>query len=144
MEFVIVGKTEKSKDEIKKIIQKMGGKLGTKIHDKIAAIISTESEVERLGNRMQEAKDLGIQVVPEQFLDDAKLGNAISFIISQSLCDWGTDVCFFSLHFKFKLLFLCVCVLFSNSKRGMKTIYVNFVGLFFFDIILATCTHSAG
>lgn len=92
MEFVIVGKTEKSKDEIKKIIQKMGGKLGTKIHEKVAAIISTEAEVNRLGYRMNEAKDLGIQVIPESFLEDVKSGNPVSFIISQSLCDWGTDV----------------------------------------------------
>lgn len=92
MEFVIIGKTKKSKDEIKKIIQKMGGKLNTKIHEKVAAIISTEEEVERLGSRMNEAKELGIQVIPETFLDDAKGGNAVSFIMSQSLCDWGTDV----------------------------------------------------
>lgn len=92
MEFVIIGKTEKPKDEIKKIIQKMGGKLGSsKIHDKVAAIISNESEIERMGSRMSEAKELGIQVVPESFLDDVKDGNAVSFIISQSLCDWGTD-----------------------------------------------------
>lgn len=70
----------------------MGGKLGTKIHEKIAAIISNEAEVERLGQRMREAKEFGIQVVPEHFLDDAKAGNAISFIRSESLCDWGTDV----------------------------------------------------
>lgn len=102
MEFVIIGKTEKSKDDIKKIIQKMGGKLGTKIHDKIAAIISNEKEVERCGQRMSEAKDLGIQVVPEQFLDDVKSGNTISLIISQSLCDWGTNVGLFDvLKFKF-------------------------------------------
>lgn len=92
MEFLIVGKTEKTKDEIKKIVQKMGGKLGSKgIHDKVAAIISNEKEVERMGHRMVEAKELGIHVVPEHFLDDAKNGNAVSFIISQSLCDWGTD-----------------------------------------------------
>lgn len=91
MEFVIVGKTKKSKDDIKNIIQKMGGKLGSKIHDKVAAIISNEAEVERMGGRMNEAKELGIQVVPEHFLDDVKDGNAVSFIISQSLCDWGTD-----------------------------------------------------
>lgn len=92
MEFVIVGKTEKSKDDIKKMIQKMGGKLGTKIHETVAAIISTEAEVERMGHRMKEAKEHGIHVVPEHFLDDVKGGSAISFIISESLCDWGTDV----------------------------------------------------
>lgn len=92
MEFVIIGKTEKSKDDIKKIIQKMGGKLGSKIHDKVAAIISTESEVKRMGDRMSQAKEYGIQVVPEQFLDYVKNGSAVSFIISLSLCDWGKDV----------------------------------------------------
>lgn len=92
MEFVIIGKTEKSKDDIKLIIQKMGGKLGTKIHEKVTAIISNDDEVMRMGSRMAEAKELGIQVVPEDFLDDAKNGGAVSYIISKSLCDWGTDV----------------------------------------------------
>lgn len=92
MEFVIIGDTDKSKDKIKKIIQKMGGKLGTKIHEKVAAIISSEDEVKRLGRRMQQAKEFGIQVVPEDFFDDVKSGGAISFITSKSLCDWGTDV----------------------------------------------------
>lgn len=58
MEFVLIGKTEKSKDEVKKIIQKMGGKLGSKIHDKVAAIISNEAEVERMGQRMNDAKEV--------------------------------------------------------------------------------------
>lgn len=101
MEFVIIGKTEKSKDDIKLIIQKMGGKLGTKIHGKIAAIISTEDEVLRMGSRMAEAKELGIQIVPEDFLDDAKHGGAVSYIISKSLCDWGTDVSRSSFDFHF-------------------------------------------
>lgn len=92
MEFVIIGKLDQSKDDIKYIIQRMGGKLGTKIHDKLAAIISTPDEVERMGSRMHEAKDFGIQVVPEDFLDAVKGGSAISFITSKSICDWGTDV----------------------------------------------------
>lgn len=92
MEFVIIGHTERTKDDIKKLIQRMGGKLGTKIHEKVAAIISTEDEVKRLGSRMREAKDFGIQVIPEDFLDDVKNGGAISYISSKSLCDWGTDV----------------------------------------------------
>ena len=91
MEFVIIGKTEKSKEDIKKIIQKMGGKLVSKIHEKTVAIISIPEEVVRMGGRMEVAKEFGIQVVPEHFLDDAKSGNAVSLIISQSLCDWGTD-----------------------------------------------------
>lgn len=92
MEFLIMGKTEKSKDELKKEIQRMGGKVGSKVHEKLAAIISTEAEVKRMGGRMVEAKDFGIQVVPEDFIEDAKGGGAVSFIVSKSLCDWGTDV----------------------------------------------------
>lgn len=92
MEFAIIGKTKLPKDEIKKQIQRMGGKLGTSIHANLAAVISTEKDVERLGSRMEEAKQHGIQVVPEDFLDDVKGGGAISFIVSKSLCDWGTDV----------------------------------------------------
>lgn len=93
MEFVIVGKTEQSKDDIKKVIQRMGGKLGTKLHENVAAIISTEDEVKRMGSKMREAKNFGIQVIPEDFLEDVKKnGGAISYITSKSLCDWGTDV----------------------------------------------------
>lgn len=93
MEFVIIGNTKKPINEIRKTIQKMGGKLGKKVHNKVAAIISTEEDIEHMGIRMQEAKELGIQVVPEHFVDDVKTdGNAVSLIISESLCDWGTDV----------------------------------------------------
>lgn len=92
MEFVIIGKLNQSKDDIKAAIQKMGGKLGTKIHEKVAAIISTEDDVKRMGSKMTEAKDLGIQVVPEDFLEAVKSGGAVSFITSKSICDWGTDV----------------------------------------------------
>lgn len=92
LEFVIIGKTERSKDDIKAIIQRMGGKLGTKIHDKLAAIISTEDEVERMGYRMSEVKDFNIQVVPEDFLDVVEGDNAMSLIMSISICDWGSDV----------------------------------------------------
>lgn len=93
MEFVILGKLKQSKDEIKSIIQRMGGKLGTKIHEKLAAVISTEEEVEKMSSKMKEAQGMGIHVVPEDFLEAVKGGGAISFIISKTICDWGTDVC---------------------------------------------------
>lgn len=95
MEFVIIGKLERSKDDIKLSIQRMGGKLGTKIHENLAAVISTEDEVKKMSARMAEVKNFGIQVVPEDFLEAVKSGGAISYITSKSICDWGTDV---SLH----------------------------------------------
>lgn len=114
MEFLIMGKTEKSKDALKKEIQRMGGKVGSKVHEKLAAIISTEDEVKRMGSRMNEAKDFGIQVVPEDFVEDAKNGGAVSFIVSKSLCDWGTDVSFF-LRFS---LWKDICDVFLYLRRN--------------------------
>ncbi|XP_055640621.1 poly [ADP-ribose] polymerase [Toxorhynchites rutilus septentrionalis] len=91
LQFVILGKTATSKDLLKEKIQKLGGKVSTKITSTIAAIISTQDEVERMGSRMQEAKEMQIQVVPEDFLEDAANGGALSFITSKSICDWGSD-----------------------------------------------------
>lgn len=93
MEFVILGSTKKDKEDLKKAIGQMGGKVGTKIHERIAAIISNPHEVEKFGSRMQQAKDHGIQVVAEDFVDaiEKQKGGALEYIQAQSICDWGTD-----------------------------------------------------
>ncbi|KFB53219.1 AGAP003230-PA-like protein [Anopheles sinensis] len=91
LEFVILGKTPTPKDQLKLKIQKLGGKVVTKIASHTAAIISTPEEVEKMGARMLEAKEMQIQVVPEEFIECAQAGNALSFITSQSICDWGSD-----------------------------------------------------
>ena len=44
MEFVILGKTNKDKEELKKDIQKLGGKVGTKIYEKVFAVISSQGQ----------------------------------------------------------------------------------------------------
>lgn len=61
-EFVFVGKTVKPKEDLKKMIQKMGGKVGTKVHEKVAAVVGTKEDVEKMGSKVQIAKQLGIQV----------------------------------------------------------------------------------
>lgn len=91
LQFVILGKTSTPKEELKEKIAKLGGKVTTKITSTIAAVISTPEEVERMGSRMQEAKDMQIQVVPEEFIEDAKSGGALSYITSKTICDWGSD-----------------------------------------------------
>lgn len=73
----------------------MGGRVARNLHDKLAAIISTEEEVQNMDDRMEEAKKLGVQVVSEEFLDKAKTEGAIAYIKNNSICDWGTDVCIF-------------------------------------------------
>jgi predicted DNA-binding WGR domain protein len=92
LEFVLIGQTETPKADLKIKIGSLGGKLVTKIQTEIAAIISTEKEVEKLGKRMKDAKVLDIQVVPESFFDAVeKSGEPIEKIKSMCISDWGSD-----------------------------------------------------
>ncbi|KFB53218.1 AGAP003230-PA-like protein [Anopheles sinensis] len=91
LEFVILGETPTPKDQLKLKIQNLGGKVVTEIASHTAAVFSTPEEVEKMGARMLEAKEMQIQVVPEEFIECAQEGNALSFITSQSICDWGSD-----------------------------------------------------
>lgn len=94
MQFVILGKLTRGKDQAKKQIQQLGGKLETKLSDTILAVISTKNEVEKLNDRMEQAQDLKIHVVSEDFIDEAKdnAGKITDLILKKSICDWGSDV----------------------------------------------------
>lgn len=45
MEFFIVGKLSRGKDKMKLEIMRLGGRLGTRIHNRTAAVISTQSMI---------------------------------------------------------------------------------------------------
>lgn len=98
MEFVLVGDFVKPRGYIERLIKRSGGKVGTDIHNRLAAIISTEKEVRRMGDQMKEARDLLIQVVSEDFLNDIYKPNAdpILYILSNSICEWGGNVSYIS------------------------------------------------
>ena len=91
MEFLVLGKLKRSKDEIKKIIQKAGGKVTTKLHDKVMAVIAPKKMVEDMTDKMEMAQTLNIQVVGEEFLDEFMNIDPIQYIQTQSICDWGGD-----------------------------------------------------
>ncbi|KAG5892238.1 hypothetical protein JTB14_014609 [Gonioctena quinquepunctata] len=93
MEFVILGDPPKGKEAIKKEIIAMGGKVGTKIKKTVMAIISTPDQVEKMNHRMLEAESEQIQIVGEDFLDEAKdnVGKIPDLIIKKSICNWGSD-----------------------------------------------------
>ncbi|XP_046754057.1 poly [ADP-ribose] polymerase [Diprion similis] len=93
MEFLLVGKTQRDKEELKKEILLLGGKLVTKIHKNLAACISNPTEVEKMNKRMQEIKEADIQVVSEDFIDEAKEFDkpAIMLINKKNICTWGGD-----------------------------------------------------
>lgn len=94
MEVVVIGTLSKSREQLKPIIEKMGGKLVTKIHPQTAVVLSTEAEVTKMSKRMQEAQNNNIQVCAENFLDDIQNGGTIDYIAKNSICDWGSDVSF--------------------------------------------------
>lgn len=92
MEFVQIGKLKKTKEEIEKTIKQKGGKVVAGIHNKLAAIISNEKEVQKMGTKMAEAKTKNIQVVSEEFLSDLENIDPVSSIISRNIADWGGNV----------------------------------------------------
>ncbi|KAF5305635.1 hypothetical protein FQR65_LT07716 [Abscondita terminalis] len=93
MEFVIVGKLDVDKNELKKLITKLGGKVVTKIKETVMAVISTEAEVEKMGSRISEAQSAEVHVVPLTFLDEATEhnGRIPELITKKSICSWGSD-----------------------------------------------------
>lgn len=101
MEFVIVGETLKSKDEIQNKIKQMGGKLIEAVHANVAAIISNANEVTKMEQAMRDAKSNGIHVVPETFIDDVKNIDPLELMVMCDLSDWGRDVCTFCIFWTF-------------------------------------------
>ena len=96
MEFVLIGTFKKSRASVERLIKKLGGKVGTEIHDRVAAIISTMDEIQKMDNEMKEAKKHNIQVISEDFLEEIQESDCdpILYIISKSISDWGGDVSF--------------------------------------------------
>lgn len=92
LQFALVGVTD-SDDKFKTRLTKLGGKLDSKISEKTMAVFSTPKEVKRMGSRMEKAKELGLHVLPIQYLKSVEDNGAgaISYISSMTLCDWGTD-----------------------------------------------------
>lgn len=98
MEFALIGKLKSSKQQIESSVRRFGGKVVANIHDKLAAIISNEDEITKMGPKMIMAKTYNIQVVSEDFLTDIETTDPYICIISRSLSDWGGNVSFRSLQ----------------------------------------------
>lgn len=92
MEFAVVGRVSRLRADLKEAIQRLGGKLVTSVHAKLAAVVATEKAVEQMSDKMVEVKTLGIQVLRDTFVEELGKTNVIEFIKTQSICDWGTDV----------------------------------------------------
>lgn len=94
MEFVILGRTEKNKEELKKEILLLGGTVTTKINYHLAAVISNPNEVEKMNKRMEEVKSHDIQVITEDFVEEAKEYTEAPFMLmkKKTISSWGGDI----------------------------------------------------
>lgn len=93
MEFVAIARLEGSqRAELKKSIQQLGGKLVSKMHAQLAAVLATEKDVEKMSDRMIEAKQMNIQVLRLSFVEEIGKEPTLDYIRTKSICDWGSDV----------------------------------------------------
>jgi len=94
MQFVILGRTQKDKEELKKEILLLGGTVTTKIHQDLAAVISNQNEVEKMNKRMEDVKSHDIQVITEDFIEEAKeyTDAPIMLLKKKTISSWGGDI----------------------------------------------------
>lgn len=94
MQFVILGRTQKNKEELKKEIQLLGGTVTTKIHQDLVAVISNQNEVEKMNKRMEDVKEYDIQVITEDFIEEAKeyTDAPIMLLKKKTISSWGGDI----------------------------------------------------
>lgn len=94
MQFVILGRTQKDKEELKKEILLLGGTVTTKIHQDLAAVISNQNEIDKMNKRMEEVKSHDIQVITEDFIDEAKeyTDAPIMLLKKKTISSWGGDI----------------------------------------------------
>ncbi|KAL0113855.1 hypothetical protein PUN28_011294 [Cardiocondyla obscurior] len=94
MQFVILGRTKKDKEELKKEILLLGGTVTTKLHQDLAAVISNQNEVEKMNKRMEDVKSYDIQVITEDFVEEAKEYSdaPIMLLKKKTISSWGGDI----------------------------------------------------
>ncbi|CAK1553493.1 unnamed protein product [Leptosia nina] len=96
LQFFIYGKFKGDKEEIKKRILKMGGLVTSKLTDTLAAVVSTEKELEKMSSKMEQIQEEDIEVVNEEFLDviNSKIGTVsetLELIKHHNIAPWGSD-----------------------------------------------------
>lgn len=99
MEFLIVGVTESSQNEITNKIRKLGGKIVTKINSHLAAVVSNVDTVNNCRGVIKDAFMHRIQVIPDDFINEVIETDPIEVIAKKDLSGWGKDVRLLILRF---------------------------------------------
>ncbi|XP_049724171.1 poly [ADP-ribose] polymerase 1 [Elephas maximus indicus] len=93
MKILTLGKLSRNKEEVKAMIEKLGGKL-TGTANKASVCISTKKEVEKMTKKMEEVKEANVRVVSEDFLQDVSGSTkSLQELLSvHVLSSWGAAV----------------------------------------------------
>ncbi|KAK2864320.1 hypothetical protein Q7C36_003474 [Tachysurus vachellii] len=93
LKVLSVGKLSKNKDELKAVVEELGGKI-TGTVNKATFCLSSRKEVEKMSKKMEEVRDAGVRVVSEEFLTDIKSsGKGLRELISlHGISPWGAEV----------------------------------------------------
>ena len=62
---VFLGTTEKDKTTLKNMVSSLSGSISSKLDSSVSAVISSKSDVDKMGKKMKEIKELNIPVVSE-------------------------------------------------------------------------------
>jgi hypothetical protein len=54
--------------------------------------LTFSDEVKKMNKKMEDVKTCDIQVLPEDFLDEVKDGEAVALISKRNISSWGSDV----------------------------------------------------
>ncbi|XP_053315053.1 poly [ADP-ribose] polymerase 1 [Spea bombifrons] len=92
MKILVVGKLSKNKDEIKSLVEELGGKI-TGSANKATFCVSTEKEVEKMNKKMEEVKAANVRVVNEEVLKELESGKSVQELLSQhGISTWGAEI----------------------------------------------------
>ncbi|KAE8600352.1 hypothetical protein XENTR_v10013202 [Xenopus tropicalis] len=89
---LVIGKLSKNKDEVKALIEGLGGKVTGSAH-KATLCISTKKEVEKMSKKMEDVKAANVRVVSDDFLKEVESGKSVQELLSQyGISSWGAEV----------------------------------------------------
>ncbi|XP_040407174.1 poly [ADP-ribose] polymerase 1 [Cygnus olor] len=93
MKILALGKLSKNKEEVKNIVEELGGKMTTTAN-KATLCISTQKDLEKMSKKMEEVKEAKVRVVSEEFLQDVKSSSkSFQELLSiHAISPWGAEI----------------------------------------------------
>lgn len=98
MSFSTVGKLSKKNNEIKLLIEKLGGKIVTTLDDSTVALITNAEQIEKMSTKVTQAQTLNVHAIDEAFLHELsnqpaeKITSIEQLILKHDIGKWGSDL----------------------------------------------------